>query len=116
MILGLVQEAIDAGARQAEACKIVGLDPRSVQRWRSQGIGDDRRVGPKTAPANKLTDQEQQEILRVVNLPEHRDLTPKQIVPKLADAGRYIASESSIYRTLRAADQVHHREDRKSVV
>lgn len=30
-----------------------------------------------------------------------RDLSPKQIVPRLADRGEYIASESTIYRVLR---------------
>ncbi len=115
MILGLVLEAVDAGARQDKACEIAGVDARSLQRWRGQGIGDDLRAGPKTAPSNKLTTKEQQLILDVANLPEHRDLTPKQIVPKLADDGRYIASESSFYRTLRAADQMHHRESSKPV-
>lgn len=110
MILGLVHEAIEAGARQDKACEIVGLDPRSLQRWRRRGVGDDLRAGPKTGPANKLTVQERQEILKEVNLPEHRDLSPKQIVPRLADEGRYVASESSFYRVLRGADQVRHRE------
>ena len=36
-------------------------------------------------------------------------LPPSQIVPRLADQGRYLASESSFYRILRAADQQHRR-------
>ena len=40
---------------------------------------------------------------------EFMDLPPKQIVPALADKGEFIASESTIYRILRAVDQVHHR-------
>ena len=110
MILGLVQEAVDKGARQEEVCDLLGIDCRSLQRWRKVGIGDDLRAGPKTVPKNKLTDKEQREIRETANLPEHRDLSPKQIVPKLADEGRYIASESSFYRVLDAAGQVHHRE------
>ena len=40
-------------------------------------------------------------------------------MPKLADAGRYIASESSFYRVLKAAQQLSHRnksKPRRSVI
>jgi len=110
MILGLVQEAVDAGARRAKACEIVGVEPRTLQRWRAQGIGEDRRAGPRHPPANKLTPAERTRILQLVNLPEYRDLSPKQIVPRLADAGIYVGSESSLYRILREEDQMRHRE------
>lgn len=95
---------------------MLGLDERTLQRWRKKGVGDDLREGPKTAPRNKLTPQECQQILETANLPDHRDLSPKQIVPRLADQGRYIASESSFYRVLRADGQVHHRERSRPAV
>ena len=98
-----------AGARLKPACREAGLDPRTVQRWRAQGVGDDQRRGPLTEPANKLQPDERQRLLEVVNSPEYRDLSPKQIVPLLADEGTYVASESSIYRLLRAGDLLHHR-------
>ncbi|EGV27535.1 Integrase catalytic region, partial [Thiorhodococcus drewsii AZ1] len=41
--------------------------------------------------------------------PEFADRPPSQIVPTLADQGRYIASEASFYRVLRAHDQLAHR-------
>ena len=41
------------------------------------------------------------------------NLPPKKIVPKLADEGIYIASESSFYRVLKAADQLKHRNKSK---
>jgi transposase InsO family protein len=111
MILGgLVDEAVCAGARQDEACKVIGLDPRTLQRWRSGGIGDDRRAGPKEPPRNKLSSAERTRIVQVANSPEYRDLSPKQIVPRLADEGIYLASESTFYRTLRAEGQMVHRE------
>lgn len=69
----------------------------------------DGRHGPKGVPSNKLSPAEQGRILEVANSNEFRDLSPKQIVPKLADRGEYIASESTFYRTLRAADQLTHR-------
>jgi transposase InsO family protein len=110
MILGLVGEAVSAGARQDQACGLLGLDERTLQRWRKAGVGADLRLGPRTVPKNKLTPGERQQILVLANLPEHRDLSPKQIVPRLADQGRYVASESSFYRVLRAEGQMNHRE------
>lgn len=110
MILGLIDEAVEAGSRQSKACEIVGVDARTLQRWRQQEIGEDRRAGPRSEPGNKLSEAEEQAILAVVNHPEYRDLSPKQIVPRLADEGEYLASESTLYRLLRRADQQHHRE------
>ena len=49
-------------------------------------------------------------MLEVVNRPEYRDLSPKQIVPLLADQGEYLASESTIYRVLHEEQQVKRRE------
>lgn len=45
----------------------------------------------------------------VANSEEFAHLAPSQIVPRLADQGQYIASESSFYRVLRAASQLQHR-------
>lgn len=110
MILGLVDEAVRGGARQAKACDALGLDARTLQRWRREGARDDLRAGPKSAPGNALTARERQQVLELANRPEYRDLSPKQIVPLLADEGQYVASESSFYRILRAEGQVQHRE------
>lgn len=107
---------MQAGARQEKACEILGLDTRTVQRWRAQDGGDDRRQGPRSAPKNKLTDDERARVLDVVNAPDFRDLSPKQIVPALADRGEYIASESTVYRILREEQQVNHRERHKPPV
>ncbi len=41
---------------------------------------------------------------------EFRDVSPKQIVPRLADRGVYIASESSFYRVLHDMALMLHRE------
>lgn len=110
MILGLVQETVDAGARLKKACEILGIDARTVQRWKRQGIGDDRRAGPRRRPGNRLTGTEQRHVLEILNRPDFCDLSPKQVVVRLADEGIYVASESTMYRILRAVDQVKHRE------
>jgi putative transposase len=109
MILGLVDEAVAAGARREQACDVLGLTERSIQRWRRAEVGDDGRAGPRTRPANALTSAERAKVLEVVNSPGYRNLPPKQVVPRLADEGRYVASESTIYRILRAEGQDAHR-------
>ena len=84
MIVSLVDEAMVRGARQARVCETLGLDRRTVQRWKS-GPAEDQRRGPRRSPGNKLSASERSAVLKVVNQPEHRDLPPSQIVPRLAD-------------------------------
>jgi transposase InsO family protein len=110
MILGLLDEAVGAGARQSRACAILGLPARTVQRWRCAGIGEDRRTGPRRPPRNKLGAREERAILDVVTAPEYRDLSPRQLVPILADDGTYLASESTLYRLLKRQDMQQPRE------
>lgn len=116
MILSLVDEAMQSGARQEKACEVLNIRSRTLQRWRLSGVGDDGRHGPKSAPGNKFSESERQRVLALVNTPEHRDLTPHQIVPRLADQGLYVASESTIYRFLREEKQLVHRERTRPAV
>jgi putative transposase len=111
VIVSLLDEAVSAGARLSKSCEVMELAPRTVQRWREQGDeGFDRRFGPKAPPRNKLSRAERKKVLEAANRPEHRDLSPKQIVPRLADEGVYIASESTFYRILHEEGALHHRQ------
>ncbi len=101
MIIDLIDKAVESGARLKKAAAIMGLSARTIIRWRHQDAGQDHRTGPSTAPANKLSEQERQQILAISNSVPFRDLSPKQIVPTLADQGIYLASESSFYRVLK---------------
>jgi len=47
--------------------------------------------------------------MALLNGEEFKNLSPSQIVPRLADQGRYIASESTLYRLLHQAGQMKHR-------
>jgi transposase InsO family protein len=109
MMLTLVDQAMKQGATLEAACERLGLSARTVQRWRQPQTAEDRRCGPRTRPANRLSEAERQRILTVANTEEFRDMSPKQIVPTLADRGQYVASESSFYRVLREAKQLAHR-------
>jgi len=108
--LELIDEAKCRGARLKPAAQMLGLTARTIQRWAHRDDDNDRRQGPVTAPANKLTPAEREEVLSVANSPRYRELSPKQIVPRLADEGQYVASESSFYRILRQERQLAHRE------
>jgi len=106
----LVDEAVSSGAKLSAACDVVGLSERTLQRWRAQGGGEDSRQGPRKPPPNKLTAEEREKVLEVMNGAEFRDLPPNQIVPRLADREEYLASESTMYRILREQEQLAHRE------
>ena len=106
----LINEARRSGARQKQACEVIELSARTYQRWVKDGIMRDRRVNAvRPAPANKLSEAERQCILAVCNEPAYAHLPPCQIVPILLDTGTYLASESSFYRILKAANQLTHR-------
>lgn len=115
MILALIEEAVTAGARRRRCSELLGLSVRTLERWRSElRLGKDEdarssRLSSRIAPNNKLVGEERAEILEVVNSAPFRDLSPNQIVPRLADEGVYLASESTIYRILREEKQIKHR-------
>lgn len=112
-LLELLTQACQAGASWARACAQIGLSVRTVQRWqRPEAKSGDRRASDKrqaSTPPNKLSEPERAVALDLLNSDEFKDLPPSQIVPRLADQGRYVASESTLYRLLREAGQLTHR-------
>jgi len=105
----LVEEACEAGCRKAEACEMLGVSVRTLQRWEREGL-EDRRTGSRARPANALSEAEREQIRELLVSPAYRDLNPKQIVPRLADEGIYVASESTLYRILREERMDRHRQ------
>jgi putative transposase len=94
-LLVLLAEACQAGARWARACSQIGLSARTVQRWQRPAAQDgDLRASDKrriSTPPNKLSEAEREVALEVLNSEEYKNLPPSQIVPRLADLGRYVA-------------------------
>lgn len=107
--IDLVAEANASGARREKCCEILEISLRRLQRWKKYSGEGDCRSGPSRSPANRLTPEERQEIIEIANRAEYCDLPPSQIVPKLADSGKYLASESSFYRILKAERMLAHR-------
>ena len=111
-IVRLTDEANQAGARRWKACEVVGISVRTIERWRENGeVEADGRRTRLYEPPNKLSKAEREKVLGVVNSEEFSDLPPSQIVPILAERGEYLASESTIYRILREAGQLAHRQE-----
>jgi transposase InsO family protein len=112
-VISLINESIVSGARQERACAAINLTERTLQRWQADARHEvqrgDQRPARIQTPKNKLTAAECEQLLAVANSDEFAHLPPSQIVPRLADQGSYIASESSFYRVLLAAKQLKHR-------
>lgn len=106
-----IEAARREGARLGPACEVVGIDLRTYRRWMRGGeIQADRRPeANRPPPTHRLSEAERDEVLRVCHEPRFASLPPSQIVPRLADEGTYLASESSFYRVLHEAHQQHHR-------
>ncbi len=83
------------------------IDVKTFKRWENDL--EDKRRGPKTTSANKLSDEEIEKVIQISTSKEYVDLPPTQIVPLLADKGIYIASESSFYKILRERKLLEHR-------
>lgn len=107
MIKSLIDEAVANGAQRRRACAQIGVSLRTIERWAS--AERDRRCDSRSSPGNALSTDEQAKILEVATSVEFRDLSPKQIVPMLADRGQYLASESTFYRVLRQHKLLHRR-------
>lgn len=109
-IIALVEEARAAGARQSEACRVIGISAKTYQRWSAPNNAGDGRQCVERKPRNKLSSEERARLLAIANSPEYADLPPSKIVPLLADKGRYYASESTFYRVLKSENQLSHRQ------
>lgn len=106
--------AHSTGARLKSACEIVGIDQRSIQRWKainSNGLisGDRRPQAVRSVPSHALSEAERAHLLTVANEPRFAAVPPARIVPMLADEGIYLASESTFSRVLKAHGQSAHR-------
>ncbi len=109
--ISLVKEATSNGASKEKVCNLMEVSKRTVTRWKSQEdkVKEDGRLYSIKTPSNRLTQEEQNKIISIATSEEFCDLSVRQIVPKLADQGEYIASESSFYRILKKEKLNAHR-------
>jgi putative transposase len=100
------------GARLSRACRVAGLDLRTLQRWKAHdglAAGDGRPGAVRPAASKALSAEERLEVLRIASESRFAALPPARIVPMLADEGTFVASEATFHRILRAEGQTAHR-------
>ncbi len=110
----LIDEATQAGCRRRVACEALGITLRTLERWEHDGFHDQRK-GSRALPANAFTAGERDQIVQILNEPQYQDKSPNQIVVNLADQGKYIGSESTYYRIMRAEKLNKHRQASRPV-
>lgn len=109
----MVKQAKASGAGRRASCAVLEVSLRTLERWEKAADKGDQRRGPATVCGHALSAQEKQAIVEVSSRPAYRDLSPWQMVAQLADAGRYLGSESSFYRVLKQNDLLSHRHKSK---
>ena len=81
-VVALLNESKASGVRQAQACDVLGLSERTLQRWQAGGaVHCDQRPLRDYRPPHKLTETERAKVLAVANSAEFGHLPPSQIVP-----------------------------------
>jgi len=113
-IVQLVAEAEKSGARRRSACSMLDLNIRTLQRWEKKPDLEDGRNNNRFVTSNALTPEESQQVIDIACSPEFRDKSPNQIVPILAENGKYIASESTFHRFLKKNGLLTHRSKAKA--
>jgi transposase InsO family protein len=103
----LITEAVINRCRVKIACEDLAITFNTYLHWKADIF--DNRKGPRNGPVNKLDQQTRDQIIEVAALTEFVDLSPWVIVAKLADQGRYVASESSFYKILKEKNMLSHR-------
>lgn len=95
------------GCRTSRACAALGL-PRSTY-YRNLRPQEPQSEREPRSPANKLSEVEIQAVRDVLHEERFIDLPPREIVPTLADEGRYLASIRTFYRVLSGLGEANDR-------
>ena len=86
-----------------ELCETLGISRSSWYRSRKPN-GEDRRRPPR-----KLTEGERSEVLHLLNSETFQDEAVPTVHAKLLDEGKYLCSQRTMYRILKAEKQVRQR-------
>ena len=93
-------ENINLGMPMQATAELLDVCQRTLRRWRihisGKGFSIDQRKGAQRNVAHKLSIQERQNIINVINEMRFTHLPPAQVVAILAEEGNYIGSEMTI--------------------
>ena len=104
-----VDELEEASVPTRTACAALGLSQAGWYRRHRQSPAPPAPERMRAPQPRALTEVERKELRATLNSEEFCDDAPATAYAKLLDQGIYLASVSSMYRVLRAADQVRER-------
>ncbi len=84
-----------------DACAAVGRPRATHYRWHRKSLAPHRPPREPKPQPRALTADERTEVLAVLHEPRFVDLAPGEVHAILLDEGRYLCSESTMYRLLR---------------
>ena len=93
----------------AAACVAVGRPRQTHYRWHRHSPPPPRAERVPARQPRALDEVERKQVLAVLHSDEHVDEAPATVYAKLLDDGVYLASTSTMYRILRADDEVRER-------
>ena len=101
------RQLTEQGCRTCRVCEALAL-ARSTY-YRQMHPRPVRLAWARPQPANRLSDAEVSAIKDVLHEERFLDLPPREIVPTLADEGRYLASIRTFYRVLASLGEAQER-------
>jgi len=108
----MIDEAIEELAAivgTTAACAAVGRPRQSHYRWHRRSPLPPRCERVAKPQPRALSEVERKQVLTVLHCDEHVDEAPATVYAKLLDQGVHLASTSTMYRILRANDEVRER-------
>jgi len=88
-----------------QACAVLKVPRSRVYRARQPQTTS----APRTSPAAALSDNEREQVRRVLNSERFQDQAPRQVYAALLDEGEYLCHWRTMYRVLAAHDEVRER-------
>ena len=88
------------------ACAALRRSRATYYRWHPQGPPPPRQPRARTPQPRALSETEREEVLGLLHEERFVDQAPATIYATLLDEGRYLCSVPTMYRVLRAEDEV----------
>lgn len=93
----------------AELCEAFGVSRATLYRRRQAVKSPAAAPSPRPIPSRALSPVERQYALDILNSERFMDTSPGEVYTRLLDEGVYLCSESTMYRILRANEEVRER-------
>ena len=84
MIRDWVAEAATQGLSEQRACEVLGLTPRTLQRWRRPVVPETAPPAPRPRPLSALSRTEAAAVVSVIRSPAHADQSCRELALSLA--------------------------------